>query len=242
MKPVVILIKPQLGENIGMVARAMFNCGIADLRLVNPRDGWPNEKAMATSAECLKLMPDVEVFDSLKDASHDLNYMYATTARPREMQVVVQTPMEVGVESAQRGQNGEKVGFVFGGESSGMDNADVAQCNAVITIPLNPEFTSLNLAQAVLLVSWEWRKTSGENLVPAIGEVDSPLASQHHVNVAMEKMEDELEKRGFFKSAGAESTVRQNLYTMFNRIAMNEQEVQMLHGLVRCLSNYPIKK
>ncbi len=242
IKPVIILIKPQLGENIGMVARAMFNCGIEELRLVKPRDGWPNDRAMATSAECLKLMPEVQVFDSLADASHDISYIYATTARPRDMQVKVQDPMEVGAESATRASNGEKVAFVFGGESSGLHNTDVAQCNSVITIPLNPDFTSLNLAQAVLLVSWEWRKHSGENLIPAVGEVNSPLASQHHVNKALEVMEEELEKRGFFKSKGAESTVRRNLYTMFNRISMNEQEVQMLHGIVRCLSKFSIKK
>ena len=247
VKPVVILVNPQMGENIGMSARAMYNCGVEQLRLVNPRDGWDKngkcyEKAMATSAECLRLMPEVQVFDSLADASTDLQAMYASTARPRYMEVNVYSPMQAGEMISQQCNSNIDVGLVFGCESSGLDNNDIALCNGIITVRLNEKFKSLNLSQAVLLLCWEWWKNHNNEMSPKRLELDTPPASQEHIQKSLQRLEQELDSRGFFKSDTSGPTVKRNLNAMFNRIHMNEQEVQMLHGIIRCLTDFDIKK
>ncbi|MGB1360615.1 MAG: RNA methyltransferase [Alphaproteobacteria bacterium] len=237
-KPIVILVKPQMPENIGMSARAMYNCGIEQLRLVEPREHYPSSRAMATSADCLKQMPEVQIFDTVADATADLQFVYASTARPRQMQVEVLTPMDAGVKMAEQSKQGTGIGILFGCEASGLSNQDIAQCNTVITAPLNPDFTSLNISQAVLLLSWHWWINVNDNKAPMPSlDPDYQLATGESKQQFVSRLIGELEPRGFFKSAGAQSTVERNIYNLFNRTDLNEQELKMLHGIISTLIN-----
>ena len=238
-KPIIILVKPQMPENIGMSARAMYNCGIDTLRLVEPREHYPSSRAMATSADCLKSMPEVEIFDTVADAVADLQYVYASTARPRQMQVEVLNPMTAGEKMAEQTASGTNVGILFGCEASGLSNDDIAQCNTVITAPLNPEFTSLNISQAVLLLCWHWWINANDMDAPMPKlEPDYELATGEDKQAFVERLIGELEPRGFFKSAGAEDTVKRNIYNLFSRTDLNEQELSMLQGIIRTLTKY----
>ena len=150
-QPAIILVNPQMGENIGMVARAMWNCGLTDLRLVSPRDGWPNASAVATSAGAVQVIDCAKIYETTTDAISDLNLVYATTSRPRGMVHPVVTPAQSAKDMRQSiTQRNQSVGVLFGGERAGLNNDDVALCNTIIEVPLNPVYKSLNLAQAVL--------------------------------------------------------------------------------------------
>jgi len=238
-KPVIILVNPQMPENIGMSARAMYNCGIENLRLVKPREHYPSSRAMATSADCLKQMPEVEVFSTVAEATADLQYIYASTARPRQMQVEVLNPMQAGVKMAEQSQSDVKVGILFGCEASGLANSDIAQCNSVVTAPLNPNFTSLNISQAVLLLSWNWCiNLNNENFpMPSIAP-DYELAKGVDKQQFVKRLISEIEPRGFFKSKDATDTVKRNIYNLFSRIDLNEQELKMLQGILSTLIKY----
>lgn len=233
--PVIILIQPQMGENIGAAARAMMNCGLNRLRLVRPRDGWPNEKANANAAGALELMPAVEIFDSTAAAVADLQHVYATTARPRDMVKRVMTARGAAEDMHQRHAAGESVGILFGPERSGLENADVAFAGTVITIPLNPGFSSLNLAQAVLLAAYEWR-TAGDN-TPAqqLSTGDSPPAPQAAMSELYARLERELDEGGFFRAPDMRPTVVRNIQAMLTRAGMTEQEVNTFHGIISSL-------
>ena len=258
--PVVILVEAQLGQNIGMAARAMFNCGVTTLRLVRPRDGWCDDaeavlqnpdvspayqnyvSALMASAEVLRNMPKVQVFDSLADASHDIQFLYASTARSRTLHMDIYTPSQVGKKIVASSVQGIRTGLVFGGEANGLSNDDVAQCHGILTIPLNPDFTSLNLSQAVLLLCWEWwQHAHNKTDIKQTTIPNSPLASIHHSNMAIHRLEQALSDRGFFKSKTSGPTVKRHIHALFNRIHMSEQEVQMLHGIIKCLTEFPKK-
>ena len=159
-RPVVILVEPQLGENIGAVARAMLNCGLRKLRLVRPRDGWPNPTAEAMASGAIEVLKSAEVFEQTGDAVWDLNRLFATTARQRDLAKKVVTPKEAAKLFFDTNFAGNNMGFLFGPERSGLVNDDIALADYVINVPLNPEFSSLNLAQAVLLVAYEWFQAS----------------------------------------------------------------------------------
>lgn len=174
-EPAIILVNPQMGENIGAAARAMLNFGITGLRLVNPRDGWPSAQAEAMSVGALEKMPPVQVFDSTEEALADCHYVYATTARPRDMTKPVFTAKGAARDMHERQAQGQKIGILFGAERSGLDNDDVALAHAVLTIPANPDFTSLNLGQGVLLVAYEWLQTIDET--PALQKSARPISS-----------------------------------------------------------------
>ena len=156
MKPVIVLVNPQMGENIGAAARAMFNCGIDELRIVNPRDGWPNEKAHIMSSGAFDKLPPVKVHATTAEALADCHYPYATTARIRDMIKPVLTAKEAAGDCRAREAAGQKCAYLFGAERAGLDNKDVALSHSIITIPVNPDFSSLNLGQGVLLCAYEW--------------------------------------------------------------------------------------
>lgn len=242
--PVVILVKPQMGENIGAAARAMLNCGLDRLRLVSPRDGWPNERAEAMSSGALAKMPPVEVFDSTAEAIRDCHYVMATTARPRDMVKPVYNGEGAAQEAARRGEAGEKVAFLFGGERSGLDNDDVALSHAVITVPLNPSFSSLNLGQAVLLMAYEWSKISFKQTKRECPTGDTLPASHEQLHGLMERLEGELETHHFFRSEGLKPTMIRNLRNLLVRADMTEQEVSTFHGIISALTGKkaPLKK
>lgn len=237
----VVLVNPQMGENIGAAARAMLNCGIAELRLVNPRDGWPNERAEAMSSGALAVMPPVQVYASTAEACADLHHVYATTARPRDMVKNVMTARSAAADMRQREATGQRIGLLFGAERSGLENGDVALAGTVITIPLNPGFSSLNLGQAVLLVTYEWMVAGDKTPDRQLINNDSFPATQDSLNNLLQRLEDELQQQGFFRSPEMKPTVVRNLHAMLTRSEMTDQEVKTFHGIISALTGKRLK-
>lgn len=230
----VILVNPQMGENIGATARAMFNFGLTDLRLVNPRDGWPSERADAMSSGALLKMPPVQVFDSLPEAIADLHYVLATTARPRDMVKPVLTPEQAAQEGLARTEKGQKIGLVFGGERSGLFNDDIAACHSIITIPTNPDFSSLNLGQSVLLVAYEFLKTAEKPGEEEEEEENTP-ARQKDIEDFLSRLEDELDRTRFFRAPELKPITARNIRNIFTRADITDQELRTLHGIISAL-------
>lgn len=232
-QPSIILVTPQMGENIGGAARAMLNCGLSDLKLVNPRDGWPNERADAMSSGAFAKMPEVEVFDSVADATQECHHIYATTARPRDMVKPVLTPEQACIDMAERIGKGQKCAVLFGGERAGLGNDDVAQAHSIITAPLNPDFTSLNLSQAVLLVAYEWSKhVVKENK----NGNDVEIATNEELNNFFTRLEEALVDKRFFKEPHRQSATMRNIRNMIVRSELTTQELRTYHGIISMLS------
>ncbi|MEM7171643.1 MAG: RNA methyltransferase [Pseudomonadota bacterium] len=239
--PVIILIDPQLGENIGMVARAMLNCGLTRLRLVRPRDGWPNATAEAAASGAAEVIEAVQLFDSTAAAVADLQQLYATTARPRGMvkQVVEPRLAARQIEGAIAG--GEKVGILFGPERSGLVNDDVALADRVIEVPLNPAFRSLNLAQAVLLVGYEWfvlRASQDRTEPQRLDRGEAPLADKAEMINFFQRLEGALDDAGFLFPPEKRPGMVRNLRSLFGRLALTQPEVNTLHGIISALRDY----
>jgi len=233
--PCVILNAPQLAENIGATARVMANFGLSDLRLVRPRDGWPQERAWASASGADWPLDGARVFSTLAEAIADLQLVYATTARPRELQLPVITPREAAANLSQATGEGLAVGLVFGGERAGLETADVALCHAVVTIPIDPKFQSLNLAQAVAINAYEWRLTVAAGAPPAFRD-GPPPATQEAVMGFYGHLEQELEDAGFFHPPEKTPSMVQNLRSLFGRARLSDQEVRTLRGVVTALS------
>jgi tRNA/rRNA methyltransferase len=259
--PVVVLVAPQLGENIGASARAMLNCGWTELRLVRPRDGWPSASAIANAAGADAVIDRVEIFDSTSAAIADLTAVFATTARPRHMVKPVIDPSEAASRLHDVSIVGPRPGILFGGERSGLDNDDIALADTVLTMPLNPTFTSLNLAQAVLVTAWSWREYQLGLVAPAgkavtaraTIEPDAPPveeaspwshsglrdvapAPRRELIALFEHLEQELDEADFFKVAAKRPSMVRNLRSILLRAAPTSQEVRSLHGVVTALS------
>ena len=225
--PAVVLVRPQLGENIGMVARAMHNCGLSDLRLVAPRRPWPNPHAAAAAAGAACVLEGVRLFPTTAAAVADLRFLLASTARPRRGTQVALTPEAAAEVLRARGAAGAASGILFGKESRGLDNDDVALADAILTVPLNPAFTSLNLAQAVLLIAYAWYR-AGEAIPPstlAIPRATRP-ATKGELLGFFQHLEGELEACGFFHVAEKRPVMARNLRGLFQRAALTEQEVR----------------
>ncbi|RVU34918.1 RNA methyltransferase [Hwanghaeella grinnelliae] len=233
--PVIILVKPQLGQNIGMVARAMLNNGLAELRLVAPRDGWPNPEAVASAAGADRVIDNAQVFETTADAVADLQRVYATTARPRDMVGRVLTPRTAGREFLEVHKAGNRYGVLFGGERAGLDNEDVTLADNIIEAPLNPSFRSLNLAQAVLLISYEWYQNRIEVPEERFQVGDSDLAGKDELLNFLTRLEASLDKGGFFKSPNLRPVTVRNIRNMFQRASLTSQEVRTLHGIAEAL-------
>ncbi|PCI01457.1 MAG: rRNA methyltransferase [Alphaproteobacteria bacterium] len=229
--PAIILIDPQLGENIGMVARAMLNCGFTDLRLVRPRDGWPSEHATRASSGALDKGVVVTLFDTTSAAIADCHRVYATTARPRDMTKNVYTARSAMVEAHEK--ENEIIGILFGAERSGLQNEDIALANGIITLPLNPEFTSLNLAQAVLLVTYEYLM-QGDDTPDT--QVATNLANKDTINQFSDRLIDTLDDNKFFRSEDLRPTTQRNLRNMLSRMEWTDQDIKTLHGIVSALT------
>jgi len=233
--PVVILSTPQLAENIGAVARVMANFGLHELRLVNPRDGWPQDRAWASASGANWPLEGARVFERVEDAIADLQLVYATTARPRELQLPVLTPRQAAAELSKAAGGGLRTGLLFGGERAGLETADIALCSAVVTIPIDPKFRSLNLAQAVALNAYEWRMTVTEAPPPAFRE-GAPPASGEAMMGLFGHLERELHESGFFHPPEKTPNMVQNLRAMLSRARFTDQEVRTLRGVVTALS------
>ena len=234
--PVVILVRPQLGENIGAAARAMMNCGLTDLRLVAPRDGWPNPAALPMAAGGASIIEAATVHDSIAGAAHDLTFLAALSARRRDMPVRTSDPRIVTAELL---RHGGKAGLMFGPEASGLDNEDVVRADCLVTADLNPDYPSLNLAQAVLLMAWEWRCAAAAGQGTGAGradEGDPEMATVLERDRFHERLEAELDSGGFFISPEMAPAVKRNLRALFGRARPTSQEISTLHGVIQALT------
>lgn len=244
--PAVILVAPQLGENIGAAARAMANFGLSELRIVNPRDGWPNEAANANAATGVHVVEAAKLYDTAAEAVADLNFVCATTARRRDMIKPVLAPRSAAAQMASRVRLGQGCGVMFGHEKSGLSNDDIALCDAIVTAPVDPAFASLNLGQAVLLFGYEWilqqdghslgRKTAFDG--PASEGLQMPdtrPANRGELIAFFEHLEKELDACGFLWPPEKRPAMVRNLRNLFNRMGVSEQEVRTLRGIVASL-------
>lgn len=225
-------MEPQLGENIGMCARAMLNCGLAELRLVRPRDGWPNPSATATAADADEVLESAEVFDSLDEALGDCHHVVAATARTRSLSVPVRGAAEAAVEIATWSSHGARTAILFGAEASGLDNTAVARAERVLTFETNPAFPSLNLAQSVLLFGWEWRRAELDGWS---GEPETVPVARADLAPFLNRLIDSLEARGFFLTPDLRPTTEAILRSLFSRAAPTERELALLQGMLTAL-------
>ncbi|CAN5678738.1 RNA methyltransferase [soil metagenome] len=234
--PVIILVRPQLGENIGMAARAMLNCGLSEMRLVAPRDGWPNERAQRAASGADVVLEGAEVFDSVADAVADLQHVVATTARTRELVQRIVTARHAASEIRSWIAGGESVGILFGPERTGLENDDIVHADTALSIPLNPQFSSLNVAQAVLLVSYEWIASADETPVERLSEHATRPATKDEQQNLFDHLERALDQSGFLRHAAMRPAMVNNLRALLQRAAMTEQEVRTFHGVIKFLS------
>ena len=237
--PVVILVDPQLGENIGMVARAMLNCGLSELRLVRPRDGWPNEAAVAAASGADLVLDGARLYDTTAEALADLNRVYATTARARGLVKHLVTPRQAAAEIHRALAAGERAGLLFGPERAGLTNDDLALADTLLAVPLNPAFASLNLAMAVLIVGYEWFQVAGETArgtPPRRLESDgqAPAVKAELVSF-FERLEAALDETGFLYPPEKRPGMVRNLRNLFQRLAPTDQDLRTLHGIVSAL-------
>lgn len=232
--PAVILCEPQLGENIGAAARAMANFGLWDLRLVNPRDGWPNERAVAAASKADHVIARVQVFQTTAEAIADLSLVYATTARRRDLQIPVLGPEEGSRNIVSHIAGGVGAGLLFGRERWGLYNEEVALCDAIVTLPVEAAFASLNIAQAVLVMAYEWRRQSGADEL-LFGDNLMEAASKGEMVGMFEHLEEALDRAGFFTAPDKRPTVVNNLRTMLGRADFSAQEVRTIRGVISAL-------
>ncbi len=230
--PAVILVEPQLGENIGFAARAMMNCGLTELRLVRPRDGWPNAKAEAAASGAERVLKDATLFGSVEAATADLQRLYAASARPREMVKPVATPRNAAAEMRAAAASGERCGILFGPERMGLTNDQLALADVHLHVPLNPAFSSLNLAQAVLVVGYEWWQAASEVPARHVPTGRSARASRAELVGLFAHLEHELDACGFLRNREKRPSVVRNLRNLLARAELTSQEVRTLRGVI----------
>jgi tRNA/rRNA methyltransferase len=242
--PAIILVRPQLSENIGTTARAMLNCGLEDLRLVGPREGWMNDRAIASASGADRVLLAARSFDDTASAVADLTRVWATTGRDRYMVKPVDTPREAAVAMRAVIAEGGGCGVLFGPERTGLENDDVTLADTVMTVPLNPDYCSLNLAQAVLLISYEWYQCAAPDTLPAMtkGANDSGPAAKEKLLTFFGHLERELDECGFLRVADKRPVMIRNIRNIFQRAHLTGQEIQTLHGIVHELVTYRHKK
>lgn len=234
--PCVILDRPQLAENVGAVARVMANFGLQELRLVAPRDGWPQERAWAMSSGANWPLDQAKVFETVADAVADLKTVYATTARNREVHLPVITPRQTAAQVYGAAQTHEKTGLLFGAERAGLETQDIALCHAIVTIPVDSYFQSLNLAQAVNIILYEWRLQVMDAPKAAFTQNMDEPADLKHLHGLYGHLEDELENAGFFFPPEKKDSMVRNLRVTLNRARMTEQEIRTWRGVVTALT------
>lgn len=238
--PAIILVGAQLGENIGTVARAMLNFGLTDLRLVSPRAGWQMERAVKAAAGAEGLINNHRMFESVADATADLGFVVATTARQRDMVKPVLTPAKLAVEMrARQNDTHPQSGILFGCERTGLDNEDISLADAICSVPLNPDFSSLNLAQAVLLMGYEYYQAADETPDTQLDMQDARPATRGEINAMFEHMEAALDAAGFLAPPEKKPAMARNIRNIYNRAGLTEQDVQTLRGIINALLRWP---
>lgn len=234
--PAIVLVRPQLGENIGTASRAMLNFGLSDLRLVAPRDGWPSDRARAAASGADLVIDRARLFASSEDAVADLDFVIATTARPRDMVKPVLTPAAAAAKLREAIAAGGRAGVMFGPERTGLENDEVVLADALLMVPVNPAFASLNLAQAVLLVGYEWFKAGDRTAAERIDYLQTRPATKEELLGFFEHLEGELDRFGFLKPPEKRPSMVRNLRNLFQRAGMTEQEVRTMRGVVASLT------
>lgn len=232
--PIIVLVRPQLGENIGKAARAMLNFGLAEMRLVEPRDGWPNPAAGPAASGADRVLEGAQVYATTAEAVADCAHVYATTVRKRGVTKPVVTPEEAGLAIAQAPG---RSAILFGPERSGLETEDVALARAILTVPINPDFASLNLAQAVILVAYEWSRTQKLS-VPTTEEL-LPPAPQEELESMLAHLEALLEPRGYYQPASRAAATRRTLRSMLTKPGWNHLEVRTMRGVLSALERKP---
>ena len=233
MTPTFVLTRPQMGENIGASARAMLNFGLDRMRIVGPRDGWPNPSAVAMASGAGRVLDAAPVFDNLAGALADCTYVYATTARPRDMTKDVLSPEAAMRDAARRIAAGGHVAVMFGPERAGLENEDIVQANAIISVPVNPEFPSLNLAQCVLLVGYEWMRASADVVHKTTEMAGTEWANVEEIDHLARHFEERLDEAGFFFPAHKAASMKVNLRNLWSRMPLTRADAQTMHGMLR---------
>jgi len=231
--PVFILVRPQMGENIGAAARAMLNFGLDRMRVVAPRDGWPSAGAVAMASGAGRVLDQAGQFADVPGAVADCDYVFATTARARELTKPILTPERAMAVARTLAEAGKRVGVLFGPERAGLENDDVVLANAIVTVPVNPDFPSLNLGQCVLLMGYEWRRQTVEVPPEVLELARTVLASGLEVQRLGDHFEERLEAAGFFYPPGKVAGMKLSLRNMWSRLGLTRAEVQTLHGMLR---------
>lgn len=242
--PAIILVEPQLGENIGTAARAMANFGLGDLRIVNPRDGWPNESARRAASRADHVFDRIRVFDSLADAVADLGFLIATTARSREVVKTVRGPASAAAILRGHAAAGTGTGILFGRERVGLFNEEISLCDEIVTLPVDPRFASLNIAQAVLILGYEWRRSGlaeEEGGLPFQTPNPSRPATKAELTGLFEHLERALDAVTFFRPAEKKPVVVQTLRAMLTKASFTEQDIRTMRGVIAALENRPTR-
>ena len=251
--PVVVLVNPQLGENIGTAARAMANFGLHELRIVGPRDGWPNGKALTASSGAHWIIEAATIFGDLAAALKDITFVYATTARPRDMIKEVVTPEQAGADMRARIGRGEKIAVLFGRERWGLNNDEISLADVIVTAPVNPAFASINIAQAVLLMGYEWFKDQARSLGqrtaehaalegPGLQTPDTRPATKDELYGFFDHLERQLDEAGFFKTDAMKPGMLRNIRNIYSRANLTEQEVRSLRGMISSLTRVHLRR
>lgn len=231
-QPAFVLVEPQLADNIGFAARAMLNFGLTWMRLVNPRPEWPSERATATASGAAPVLENAAVYRSMTEALGDRQVVYATSARPRDLVKRVVSPRQAAAELRAHAAAGTRTAVLFGPERMGLINDDLAPVDAVITCPVNPDFSSLNLAQAVLLIGYEWFQAADETPATELRTGTAALASRAHLESYLLRLETELEECGFLRIPHMRPAMVRNIRALFGRMQLTDQEVRTLHGML----------
>jgi tRNA/rRNA methyltransferase len=231
--PFFVLVRPQMGENIGSAARAMYNFGLDRMRIVAPRDGWPNQAAVALASGAGRLLDDALLSDDLSESLADCTYVFATTARSRDLTKPVYSPEAAMKLAAEKIDSGGKVAVLFGPERAGLENGDIAQANAIISVPVNPNFASLNLAQCVLLVGYEWMRQQGNVEHEAVEMAGTDWANGQETEHLARHYEERLSEANFFYPEHKATSMKINLRNMWSRMPLTRADVQMFHGILR---------
>jgi tRNA/rRNA methyltransferase len=233
--PCFIFVNPQMGENIGASARGMWNFGLERMRIVAPRDGWPNQKAVAMASGAGRLLDEALIFPTFTDAIADQHFIFATTARPRDLLKPIYSPEEAIKLAFSKISRGQNVGFAFGPERSGLENSDIVKANAIVSVPVNAKFPSLNLAQCALLLAYEWMlKSSNSNNDKQILE-QSSMVDVMKVEKLSQYFEDALEKADFFYPEDKAESMKINFRNMWSRMPLTNSDVQIFYGMLRQL-------
>ena len=234
-QPCFILVNPQMGENIGASARGMWNFGLERMRIVSPRDGWPNQKAVAMASGAGRLLGEALTFPTFTDAIADQHFVFATTARPRDLIKPIYSPKEAIKLAFSKISKGQNVGFAFGPERSGLENSDIVKANAIVSVPVNDKFPSLNLAQCILLLAYEWMLKSTNSGSDKSTLEDSDMVAVMKVEKLSQYFENALENSGFFYPEDKAESMKANFRNMWSRMPLTNSDVQIFYGMLRQL-------